>query len=293
MLTVVVGQTFHGSLASAPIDQTPKRERPNVVSAPNAVARRAARAPEPRPLPADGPDRDRAELLDGLDDARADVLDRRRREAQGACASSTAWARTSTGASQMTDWDDAPVLADKSLTRRIGGASTTSTTTARSCTWSCSTRRRRDYWVVNTLLDRLSNETMIAIAKGLRPLGSSRRASRMRVAVFGAGYVGLVTGACFADLGHDVVVRDIVEEKIDALRARRVPIHEEGLDELLERNARAARFTTDVERGGRRTPTSSTSPSARRRPTRATPTCRPSGRSSTSCRRSTDGSSSR
>ena len=56
----------------------------------------------------------------------------------------------------------------------------------------------------------------------------------MRVAVFGAGYVGLVTGACLADLGHDVVVRDIVERKIDALERGEVPIHEPGLGELLE-----------------------------------------------------------
>ena len=41
----------------------------------------------------------------------------------------------------------------------------------------------------------------------------------MKVAVFGAGYVGLVTGACFAELGHEVVVRDVVEAKVDALRA--------------------------------------------------------------------------
>jgi UDPglucose 6-dehydrogenase len=68
----------------------------------------------------------------------------------------------------------------------------------------------------------------------------------MRVAVFGAGYVGLVTGACLADLGHEVVVRDIVEGKIDALRRGEVPIYEPGLDELLERNAGRLRFTTDV-----------------------------------------------
>jgi UDPglucose 6-dehydrogenase len=68
----------------------------------------------------------------------------------------------------------------------------------------------------------------------------------VKVAVFGAGYVGLVTGACFADLGHHVVVRDVVEAKIDALRAGVVPIHEPGLDELLERNAQRLRFTTDV-----------------------------------------------
>jgi UDPglucose 6-dehydrogenase len=68
----------------------------------------------------------------------------------------------------------------------------------------------------------------------------------MRVAVFGAGYVGLVTGACLADLGHEVTVRDVVESKVDALRRGDVPIHEPGLDELLERNAERLRFTTDV-----------------------------------------------
>ena len=68
----------------------------------------------------------------------------------------------------------------------------------------------------------------------------------MRVAVFGAGYVGLVTGACLADLGHDVVVRDVVVAKVDALRAGVVPIHEPDLDALLERNAERLRFTTDV-----------------------------------------------
>ena len=68
----------------------------------------------------------------------------------------------------------------------------------------------------------------------------------MKVAVFGAGYVGLVTGACFAELGHDVTVRDIVEAKVDALRAGVVPIHEPGLVELLERNRERLRFTTDV-----------------------------------------------
>jgi UDPglucose 6-dehydrogenase len=68
----------------------------------------------------------------------------------------------------------------------------------------------------------------------------------VRVAVFGAGYVGLVTGACFAELGHDVVVRDVVAEKIDALRAGHVPIHEDGLAELLEANAERLVFTTDV-----------------------------------------------
>jgi UDPglucose 6-dehydrogenase len=68
----------------------------------------------------------------------------------------------------------------------------------------------------------------------------------VRVAVFGAGYVGLVTGACLADLGHDVVVRDVVEDRISALRRGEVPIYEEGLDELIERNRARLGFTTDV-----------------------------------------------
>jgi UDPglucose 6-dehydrogenase len=68
----------------------------------------------------------------------------------------------------------------------------------------------------------------------------------VRVAVFGAGYVGLVTGACFAELGHDVVVRDVVVAKVDALRQGVVPIHEPGLEELLERNRERLQFTTDV-----------------------------------------------
>jgi UDPglucose 6-dehydrogenase len=67
-----------------------------------------------------------------------------------------------------------------------------------------------------------------------------------RIAIFGAGYVGLVTGACFAELGHHVVVRDVVRRKIDALRAGEVPIYEPGLDELLERNRERIAFTLDV-----------------------------------------------
>jgi UDPglucose 6-dehydrogenase len=68
-----------------------------------------------------------------------------------------------------------------------------------------------------------------------------------RVAIFGAGYVGLVTGACFADLGHEVAVRDIVPEKIEALRAGHVPIREPGLEELLQENAERLTFTLDVQ----------------------------------------------
>ena len=65
--------------------------------------------------------------------------------------------------------------------------------------------------------------------------------------MFGAGYVGLVTGACFADLGHDVVIRDVVPERIERLLAGEVPIYEHGLDQVLERNADRIHFTLDVQ----------------------------------------------
>ena len=71
-------------------------------------------------------------------------------------------------------------------------------------------------------------------------------ASPSRVAVFGAGYVGLVTGACFAELGHAVVVRDVIPERIDALRRGEVPIYEPGLAELIARNTERLSFTVDV-----------------------------------------------
>jgi UDPglucose 6-dehydrogenase len=71
-------------------------------------------------------------------------------------------------------------------------------------------------------------------------------ASPHKVAVFGAGYVGLVTGACFADLGHHVVVRDVLADRVEALRRGEVPIFEPGLDELIARNAERLSFTTEV-----------------------------------------------
>ena len=67
-----------------------------------------------------------------------------------------------------------------------------------------------------------------------------------RIAVFGGGYVGLVTAACFAELGHDVAVRDIFPGKIEALRRGEVPIYEPGLDALLVRNSEHLRYTLDV-----------------------------------------------
>ena len=73
----------------------------------------------------------------------------------------------------------------------------------------------------------------------------------MRVTIFGSGYVGLVTGACFADAGNHVICVDVDEKKIQRLQNGEVPIHEPGLDVLIRRNAEAGRleFTTDAAKG--------------------------------------------
>src|SRR5690242_19585313 len=73
----------------------------------------------------------------------------------------------------------------------------------------------------------------------------------MRIAMIGTGYVGLVSGACFADFGHQVCCIDKDAGKIDGLNAGKMPIWEPGLEALVKANAERARltFTTDLASG--------------------------------------------
>ena len=74
-----------------------------------------------------------------------------------------------------------------------------------------------------------------------------------KVGIFGAGWVGLVTGSCFADLGHDVVIRDVVPEKIDTLRAGRVDAAGAGPDRLRQVQAEFGLGLEDpLDRGAQR-----------------------------------------
>jgi UDPglucose 6-dehydrogenase len=72
----------------------------------------------------------------------------------------------------------------------------------------------------------------------------------MRIAIIGSGYVGLVSGACFADFGHDVTCIDVAVDKIAALNAGQIPIFEPGLDQIVASNVACGRlsFTTDLSK---------------------------------------------
>jgi LCP family protein required for cell wall assembly len=174
MLTVVVGQTFHGSLASAPIDQTPKRERPNVTYGPKGsvdlLRARRKRVSFPLLVPTVI---ERSSWTDPTMPVRLYRIDpaghHKAVRLVYHMGSNEYWGI------QMTDWEDAPVLADRSLTRHIGGRSYDLYYNGPKLHMVVLRTPRASYWVINTLLDRLSNETMIAIAKGLRPFGAVKR----------------------------------------------------------------------------------------------------------------------
>jgi LCP family protein required for cell wall assembly len=174
MLTVVVGQTFHGSLASAPIDQTPKRERPNITFAPNAsrdlLRERRKRVPFPLMVPTVI---ERSSWTDSTMPVRLYWIDPGERHKAVRIVyhmgSNEYWGV------EMTDWNDAPALADNSLTRHIGGRTYDLYYNGPKLHMVVLRTPKASYWVVNTLLDRLSNETMIAVAKGLKPFGAAKK----------------------------------------------------------------------------------------------------------------------
>src|SRR5207248_7300187 len=73
----------------------------------------------------------------------------------------------------------------------------------------------------------------------------------MDISIIGSGYVGLVSGACFAEVGHNVICVDNDQRKVDALQAGKIPIYEPGLEDIVHRNVSAhrLRFTNKIEDG--------------------------------------------
>ncbi|MEE9406015.1 MAG: 3-hydroxyacyl-CoA dehydrogenase NAD-binding domain-containing protein, partial [Candidatus Aenigmarchaeota archaeon] len=72
----------------------------------------------------------------------------------------------------------------------------------------------------------------------------------MRMSVIGTGYVGLVTGACFAEVGNDVTLVDIIKEKVEKINSGVTPIYEEGLEEMLKRNLQEKRVRATLDLRG-------------------------------------------
>jgi LCP family protein required for cell wall assembly len=173
MLTVIVGQTFHGTLAEAPVDKTPQKQTANVAPGTDAsvayLRERASKVPFPVMVPtvierSSWIDRERPVRMYRVDpDGEHKTI--RLTYRTGAL---EYWGV------QMTDWEDAPVLSERNFVRSIGGRSYELHYNGPKLHMVVLRQGGATYWVVNTLLDTLSNETMLAIAKGLKPLSAIR-----------------------------------------------------------------------------------------------------------------------
>jgi LCP family protein required for cell wall assembly len=174
MLVTVVGQTFHNSLAAAPIDQTPKRQPANVAPGTSAsldlLRERQRKVPFRLYVPtviesSSWIDREKPIRLYRVDPGGEHKAVRLVYRLGGG---NKYWGV------EETNWTKAPVLSDRNLTRRIGGRRYALYYSGPHLHMVVVRRGAASYWVVNTLLDELSNETMIAIAKGLRPINKVR-----------------------------------------------------------------------------------------------------------------------
>ncbi|HST16305.1 MAG TPA: LCP family protein [Gaiellaceae bacterium] len=170
MVVVVLGQTFHGDLAPAPTSNAPKHQAPSVRTDPSVatplLTPYRTRAGFPLMVPTVLERNSYADSYNGDVPARLYRI-------QGKNKAVRLVFRTGAGeywGVQETNWSDAPVLADKSFRHDLGGREFDLYYSGGNLHMVVLRTPRATYWVVNTLLDSLSNETMLSIAKGLKPL---------------------------------------------------------------------------------------------------------------------------
>ena len=172
MLVVVVGQTFHGTLAPAPVDRTPERTPPNVVRNPTATLGLLRSIKRRAGFPLMVPSLiERSSSIDFEKPLRIYPITKGHKAVR---------LTFRTGAQeywgiQQTTWEDAPVLGGKNVSRRLGGRDFDLYYDGSRLHMVVLKTEKATYWVVNTLRDSLSNETMLSIARGLRPLEGKRK----------------------------------------------------------------------------------------------------------------------
>jgi LCP family protein required for cell wall assembly len=169
LLTVIVGSTFHGRLAPVVVQQPLKRQPPNVRRDPAETRSRLFAVRKRLPFTLQYPTfLERSSSLDdgyGETPLRIYPLD-----GKPALRLTFRTGSNEYWGIQETQWADAPALADKSITQRIGGREYDLYYSGSNLHMVVLRDRGATYWVVNTLLNSLSNETMLRIARGLRPL---------------------------------------------------------------------------------------------------------------------------
>jgi hypothetical protein len=172
MLVVVVGTTFHNNLAPAPRDRTPKRQPPNTVRNPGASLPQLRAIRHRADFPLMVPSLiERSSTLHFEHPVRVYAMKKGERAVR---------MTFRTGAQeywgiQQTSWKDAPVLESKNVSRRFGNRDYDLYYDGARLHMVVLRTDKGTYWVVNTLRDTLSNETMLSIARGLRPLGGKKQ----------------------------------------------------------------------------------------------------------------------
>jgi LCP family protein required for cell wall assembly len=176
MLASVVGQTFHGRLAPAPIDKTPTRQAPNIVPGTGASLDLLRDAQRGTPFPLMVPTvLERSSWIDSERPLRSYYFDQKHKRNKTIRLTYKLGGRNEYWGVQEADWNDAPVLNGRSTVRMIKGRRYELHYNGANLHMIVLRTERGTYWVVNSLLDRLSNETMLAIAKGLKPLAAVKR----------------------------------------------------------------------------------------------------------------------